>query len=254
MLEYNFPYLSDEERADVLAAFVTCHWELLPTPTANSCVTLPLPELLVPADFSRSSTAFCKTDNEVDGQNVCATANELRAANFTRSELHALLLYSAGKDGSSAFYQKLNAALVDVRKYVGEHNATPTTADCPSWDIVHGSMEYFRHFFRGLAKLPLYRGECYRGIKVGADFDIAVGIQEDLQGSKAGRNGVVFIIKSQQSGRFLDGISMYPDEAEVLFPPNTAFIVNERPWQDDDGRWCVYLDESDFVFKDPPVR
>jgi hypothetical protein len=88
-----------------------------------------------------------------------------------------------------------------------------------------------------LGALPEFRGDVFRGAKidpdllshyenVGATIVEPAFISTSRSPSKAFKGNARFYILSKR-GRRIERWSAYPDEEEVLFPPNTKFKVLE---------------------------
>ena len=245
MLEYNFPFWDEGKRADLLAAVVTYRFDELPTSTTMQ--TAPCFKAVKDEALDAScSPAWSVINNCAEACAVAERATGLASSHgLTMPERQALLLYTSQCPDRrlESFYAKLNNALVILSEYVWSKKQLPQTVDgedgpndavCDAWDIVHNSTEYFRYFFRGFAKLPIYYGLCFRGIPADC-FDSSnykkgsyvvwtplTSASKNLRTAKQnfgkGRpgHGIVFYIHSTRSGRDMDGYSMYANEAEVL--------------------------------------
>lgn len=128
-------------------------------------------------------------------------------------------------------------------------------------DVIDLLRGYIWYLLEALKKMPSYKKMTYRGMK---DIEKIYSFKEntklewkgfssstkDIESAKgfAGKAGVVFRIITL-SGSFIEALSEFADEKEVLLPPNIRLTVVKDPYVSPvDGYTYVDLVELDKDF------
>lgn len=192
------------------------------------------------------------------------TGPGVKAEQLSASDAAPIIAYTGGKvPGGERFKglsaEKLNRSLYDPE---GFKRTLELAGESPSSiaDYMRRATQYKNELNAAMDKLRNYEGEVYRTISdhggsLAAKYEVGkpVTFKEFVSTSRstaptykafdyASTGDTRFVIQSK-TGKWIESISNYTGEREVLFKSGSKFMVTKKTFNKDRGTWDIHMKE-----------